>query len=222
MGSKAGERAQHADRSDIRTFGYSQGRFWSMVTIGVGVFLSFAFALSDWHMLLAQAQTPGISSGSLIVQALCSALIILIMFLRVFVFKLPPLFLAAGTVALDTRRRRAERITTSRDGICYDDGRRHVTAAWNEVTGHFIQASPQSATLRGAALSTSLGKAGRWVIVVETERGCFQYSLFIEGAGQLCRTIGERAMPLQKRDPAAEAPPIISPETCPPFSNSAT
>jgi len=207
MGSKAGERAQRADRSDIRAFGYSQGRFWSLVTIG-GVLLFSACALSDRRMQMR---------GELIFEDVCAALIV---FLGVFVFKLPPLYLAAGVVALDTRRRRAERITTSREGICYDDGRRQIAAAWNEVTGHFIQASPQSATLRGAALSTPLGRAGRWVIVVETERGCFQYSLFIEGAGQLCQTIGERAVPLQKRDPAAEAPPIISPKTGLPFLNS--
>lgn len=194
--------------SDVRTFGYSQGRFWSMLIVGGGVTLSSAFALSDWRMQMR---------GDLIFEGVCVALIVS---LGVFVFKLPPLYFAAGMVALDTRRRRAERITTSRDGVCYDDGRRQVAATWDEVTGHFIQASPQSAALRGAALSTSLGRAGRWVIVVETEGGCFQYSLFIEGAGQLCRTIGERAMPLQKRDPAAEMPPIISPETCPPSSNS--
>jgi len=51
----------------------------------------------------------------------------------------------------------------------------------------------------------------RWIIVVETKRGCFQQSLFIEGARQLCRTIGERTMPLQERGPAAEVPPLHPP-----------
>jgi len=127
---------------------------------------------------------------------------VLLLLFMAFVISGPMLILLASlSGALDVRRRRSERITVRREGIAFEDGRRHIAATWNEVTGYFLQPSVQSLSslLRTTALSSSPILAWRWVYVIETTHGSFQYSAFINGSNQLGQIIKERAMPLQVR-----------------------
>ena len=73
---------------------------------------------------------------------------------------------------------------------------------WDQVTGYFLQPSAyvRSPFFRTTALSSSLLLGWRWVYVVETQHGAFEYSAQIEENEALGKIIKERAMPIQVRD----------------------
>ena len=203
-----GIQGQRTSGIDSRTFSYNQKDFWFAVIYGIGLCLPYTFF--GWRWLLSRPKGGsfwGIFAGAWDPVDLWSSLfdtafVLLLMVFMIFIVNVPLLILAAGLPAmLDVRRCRAERITVRRDGITFDDGRRHIAAAWHEVTGYFLQPSVQSRSplLRATALSSSPILPWRWVYVIETTQGSFQYSAFIDGSKQLGQIIKERAMPLQGR-----------------------
>jgi len=205
-----GVEGQRTSGTDAHTFIYRQNDFWFAVVFGVCVVLPYTAFCWQWLLslppkgrsfwgTLTQFWVPGDLWGSLF----GGVFSLLLMVFMVFMVHIPLLIVIACVPgALDTRRRRAQRITTRRDGITFEDGRQHIAATWNEVTGYFLQPSgySQSPLLRTTALSSSPMRPWRWVYVVETRRGSFQYSAFIDGSNQLGEIIKERAMPLQGRD----------------------
>ena len=151
----------------------------------------------------AGAWTPGDFWGSLITIVFFAIL----MLGGAVIFSLPALiFLSFLPEMLDARKRRNERITTRQSGIMFEDGKRQISANWDEVTGNFLQPSAyfQSPFFCVTAVSSSPLRLWRWVHVVETMRGSFEYSWQLEGYGQLGEIIKERALPLEVREAASQ------------------
>ena len=205
---------QRTTETDARTFAYGQKHIWFFVIFGIGFCLPYT--AMGWHWLLGshpqggsfwgmftQAWTPGDLWGSLF----GIAFIVLLLVFAVFVISGPMLIILASLPGiLDVLCRRSERIIVRHDGIAFDDGRQHVSVAWNEITGYFLQPSMQSLSspLRMIALSSSPKLAWRWVYFIETTQGSFEYSTWINGSTQLGQIIREHAMPLQGRGSAAK------------------
>lgn len=186
-----GVQGERSHAADTRTFGYDQKDARGMLLFIFGVLLPMIG--SWWYMILrstprdfAGAWHPGNFWGSVI--AVTSQGIFLL-FSLVFVSLPLLIFLSFLPGVLDARKRRKERITVGENGITFEDGKRQVSASWDEVSGNFFQ--PLS--------------RWRWVHVVETKHGSFEYTSLIEANKQLGKIIAARALPLEVR----EAPPLL-------------
>ncbi len=194
-------------KTDTRTFTYPQGDFWSTFIIGFGLFVPLA--VYPWYLILhpkgrtfwamlTQNWKPGHLWESII--GVGSAM--LLFFVYIVWLNFPLLLLVANVpILLDIRRRRQERITTRQSGITFEDGRRHLSADWDEVTGYFLQPSSasQSWFFRATILSVLLRKAGRRTYVVETKQGAFEYSAQLDGFVQLGEILKQHGLILRGR-----------------------
>lgn len=206
-----GVQGQRASGIDVRVFAYRQNDFWTLIIIGSMIILPYT--VFGWHTLMMHPKAgsvwkvlnSGWMPGNLWGSLTADAPLALSWLVLAYCFTYPLLLLVAQVPELlDMGRRRAERITTRHSGITFDDGRQSTTVAWDEVTGYFLEPSvlSQSPFLRATALTLPPRKNWRWVFIIETKQGDFQYSSVIDGWQQLGEIIKERAIPLQKRNRA--------------------
>ncbi len=212
-----GVQGERSHAGDTRTFRYDQKDFWNKRMIDIFVFLPYTAAgwclilAVGWHLILrptgksffAGAWHSGDFWGSLI----SATFLVMLLMGGAFFVNIPLLvFLSGLPEMIEARKRRAERITTRQSGIMFEDGKRQISANWNEVTGYFLQPSAysRSAFFRVTAFSSSRLEGWRWVFVVETTQGSFEYSWRIEGNKELGKIIEEHALPLKGR----KAPPL--------------
>lgn len=206
-----GVRGLRQDADDRRVFAYNRRDFWKTLLIGGGILLPYS-GYGLWWILHPKGRsfgtmlTEGWTPGDFWFSLFATAFIVFLVFGFIILVGFPALlYLSAIPALLETRRRWNERITTSREGIAFDDGRRHVSAKWEQVTGYFIGPSSESKSrlLGFIAWSSSRLEKWRWVFVVETEAGRFEYAPIIENSEELGQIIKERAMPLRGRDSEA-------------------
>lgn len=208
-----GVRGLRQDADDQRVFAYNRRDFWKTLLIGGGLLLPYS-GYGLWWILHPKGRsfgamlTEGWTPGDFWFSLFSTAFIVFLVFGFIILVGFPALlYLSAIPGLLETRRHWNERVTTSREGIAFDDGRRHVSARWEQVTGYFLEPSPASKSrLLGfiaRSWSSSRLAGWRWVFVIATEAGSFEYAPGIENAEELGQIIKERAMPLSKR--ASEA-----------------
>jgi len=187
-----GVQGERSHAADTRTFRYDQKASRGMLLFTFGVLLPL---YADWWYMILRS-TPRAFAGAWHPSNFWGSLIavtsqgIFLLFSLVFVSLPLLIFLSFLPGMLDARKRRAERITVREDGIAFDDGKRQVSANWDEVTGNFFQ--PLS--------------RWRWVHVVETKHGSFEYTSLIEANKQLGKIIAARALPLEVREAPALPP----------------
>jgi len=204
-----GVQGERSCASDKRTFRYGQKDFWTTSLIFGVLFLPWT--VYGWYEILRLSGrhfftgiwTPGDFWGSLILIIFAG---IMSLFGLVTVNLPLFIFLALLPGMLETRKRREERIIVGQSGIAFENGKRKISADWDEVTGNFLQPSAyfKSPFFRATAVSSSPLHMWRWVHVVETTRGSFEYSSLIEGSKQLGEIIAARALPLEER----KGPPL--------------
>ena len=204
-----GVQGERSHAADTRTFRYGQKDFWTTLLVFGILFLPWT--VYGWYEILrpkgssffAGAWTQGDFWGSLITVTFVG---IMLLFGLVIVNLPLCIFLALLPEMLDARKRREERITVRENGITFEDGKRQISASWDEVTGNFLQPSAyfKSSFFRATAVSSSPLRMWRWVHVVETTQGSFEYSSQITGNKQLGEIITTRTLPLEVREAASQ------------------
>lgn len=201
---------QRTTESDAHTFSYLQQEFWNTLTTWFFVLLVYTASTWVWIARLAsskshvptQPSAPFWTPGEFWLDLVAAAFIGLIIIGGSVILSLPLLiFVSLMPTLLDSRRRRQERITTTLSGIAFDDGRRQFSAVWDEVTGYFLQpsANSESRFFRATAQSSTPSTAWRWMYVVETQQGAFEYSSLLDGYEQLNEILKQHGLTLQGR-----------------------
>lgn len=198
--------------SDTRTFVYRRNSIWFTLLFNCGFFLPYI--VFGWYWMLHGGAAPfwkmlieSWMPGHFWISFFTKLFGLLFIFFEIIGVNCPLHFIFLSVpVMLEIWKRRAERITTQHTGIVFEDGRRQISVAWNEVTSYYIHPSvySQSAFFRITNWIKSRRSLLWWVYVVETTQGSFEYSWQIEGYKQLAEIMRDRALPLKGR----KGPPL--------------